>query len=215
MARVKSEARRKMILDIAAETFLEHGFERTSMSMIAERLGGSKATLYNYFKSKEELFLAVLDFEIDTNAGAILGVALGEPDIRKGLTKVGMGYLMQRLSLRPTRYFRMVSGQAEESEIGAHFWRNVLRPAWHLLCQKLEEFMAEGRLRKADPWTAAMHFKGLMDHDLVERRLLGEITGPDLEEVERVARKGVDVFLAAYGPVETNRPKAKKARAKK
>jgi hypothetical protein len=79
-----------------------------------------------------------------------------------------------------------------------------------MLCEKLEQFMAEGRLRKADPWTAAMHFKGLMDHDLVERRLLGEIKGPDVKEIEAVASKGVDVFLAAYGPDPNARTKGKK-----
>lgn len=213
MARLKSEARRQAILAVASEIFLENGYERTSMSMIAERLGGSKATLYNYFKSKDELFLAVLDFEIDTNAAAILGVAFGEPDMRKALTMVGAGYLMQRLSVRPTRYFRMISGQAEESDIGTHFWNNVLKPAWHLMCTKLEEFMADGRLRKADPWTAAMHFKGLMDHDLVERRLLGDIKTPDISEVQAVAAKGVDVFLAAYGPDEDSKTKGSKKRS--
>ena len=202
MARVKSEARRKAILEVAADIFLEQGFDRTSMSQIAERVGGSKATLYNHFKSKDELFLAVLDFEIDTNAGRILGIALGEPDIRKALTMVGIGYLNQRLSVRPTRYFRMVSGQSEDSGIGKHFWENVLKPAWMLLCGKLEEFMAEGRLRKANPWLAAMHFKGLMELDLVERRLLGAIQGPDPAEIAAVATAGVDVFLAAYGPAK-------------
>jgi AcrR family transcriptional regulator len=200
MVRTKSEARRETMLAVAAETFLENGYERTSMSVIAEKLGGSKATLYNYFKSKEELFLAVLDAEIETNAGAILGTALNEPDTGKALTIVGTGYLMQRLSLRPTRYFRMVSGQGEEGEIGRHFWDNVLKPAWMMLCRKFEEFMAEGRLRRADPWMAAMHFKGLMETDLVERRLLGAITAPEFEECREVAAKGVEVFLAAYGP---------------
>ena len=38
----------------------ELGFERTSMSEICTRLGGSKATLYNYFASKEALFLEVM-----------------------------------------------------------------------------------------------------------------------------------------------------------
>ena len=39
------------------------GFAATSMSAIATRLGGSKGTLYNYFKSKEELFGAVVSRE--------------------------------------------------------------------------------------------------------------------------------------------------------
>ncbi|HYD25340.1 MAG TPA: TetR/AcrR family transcriptional regulator [Croceibacterium sp.] len=199
MARTKSEKRRKEIVRVASEIFLENGFERTSMSTIAERLGGSKATLYSYFKSKEELFLAVLDDEIETNAGAIVGTAAHEPDLRKSLIIVGTGYLMQRLSLRPTRYFRMVSGQAEESAIGRHFWINVLKPAWMIMCHKFQELIAEGRLRDVDPWQATVQFKGLMDTDLVERRLLGVVEHPDLEECRAVAARGVDVFLAAYG----------------
>ena len=31
------------------------------MSEIAKQVGGSKATLYNYFKSKEEIFAAVME----------------------------------------------------------------------------------------------------------------------------------------------------------
>ena len=170
------------------------------MSLIAERLGGSKATLYNYFKSKEELMLAVLDSEIDTNAAAILGTAMGERDTRKALTIVGTGYLMQRLSVRPTRYFRMVSEQSGGSDIGQHFWTNILKPAWMLMCTKMQEYMNEGRLRQADPWTASMHFKGLLESDLVERRLLGDIRGPDADLIKDRVTTAVEVFLHYYGP---------------
>ena len=45
--RVKSEAKRQAILDIAKATFIEQGYSNTSMSEIASRVGGSKATLYN------------------------------------------------------------------------------------------------------------------------------------------------------------------------
>ena len=38
--RVKSEARRQAILEVAAEVFREHGFEQASMAEISARLGG-------------------------------------------------------------------------------------------------------------------------------------------------------------------------------
>ena len=56
--RVDRDARREAILDVAQDVFLDEGFAAASMSTIAARLGGSKGTLYNYFKSKEELFNA-------------------------------------------------------------------------------------------------------------------------------------------------------------
>jgi AcrR family transcriptional regulator len=50
--RVKSDTRREAILEIAKDLFREVGYERASMAMISARVGGSKATLYSYFKSR-------------------------------------------------------------------------------------------------------------------------------------------------------------------
>jgi AcrR family transcriptional regulator len=58
--RTKSEERRQAMVATAAELFLQRGYEATSMAEICSRVGGSKATLYGYFKSKEELFLSVM-----------------------------------------------------------------------------------------------------------------------------------------------------------
>ena len=55
------DQRRELILDVAQGVFLEEGFAKASMSVIAAKLGGSKGTLYNYFKSKEELFNAYVE----------------------------------------------------------------------------------------------------------------------------------------------------------
>jgi hypothetical protein len=46
--RVRTEKKRQEIIRIAAELFDELGYERTSMSTIASRVGGSKTTLYGY-----------------------------------------------------------------------------------------------------------------------------------------------------------------------
>jgi AcrR family transcriptional regulator len=50
------------ILFTAKDVFLELGFERASMDMIAERAKTSKRTLYAHFESKEKLYLAVIEF---------------------------------------------------------------------------------------------------------------------------------------------------------
>ncbi len=46
------------LLDLAAEVFLELGYEGTSTALIAERAHASKQTFYARFPSKEKLFLA-------------------------------------------------------------------------------------------------------------------------------------------------------------
>jgi hypothetical protein len=59
--------------------------------------------------------------------------------------------------------------------------------------------MSEGKLRRADPWLAAMHFKGLVLQDLFERRLLNATKSAGPKEIEASARHAADAFLRIYG----------------
>src|SRR5271170_2499277 len=48
---------RERILDIALALFNEHGYDKTSLREIAERLGTTKAALYYHFERKEDILL--------------------------------------------------------------------------------------------------------------------------------------------------------------
>lgn len=52
---------REHILWIAKDVFLESGFERASMDVVASRAETSKRSVYAHFENKETLFLAVID----------------------------------------------------------------------------------------------------------------------------------------------------------
>lgn len=54
----RGQARRRAFLDCARELFAEKGFAGTSLNEVVERAGGSKATLYDLFGSKEGLLIA-------------------------------------------------------------------------------------------------------------------------------------------------------------
>jgi AcrR family transcriptional regulator len=60
MAR-RGEELREHILWTAKDVFLELGFERASMDVLAARAATSKRTLYAHFESKDKLFLAVVE----------------------------------------------------------------------------------------------------------------------------------------------------------
>ena len=53
--------RRKQILDAASALFGEVGYEGFSVALLASRAGIVKGTLYLYFKTREEVFLALYD----------------------------------------------------------------------------------------------------------------------------------------------------------
>ncbi|WP_249897972.1 TetR/AcrR family transcriptional regulator [Paenibacillus sp. PK3_47] len=59
MSSASSERKHNAILDAAYELFGSGGFYETKMSEVAERAGIAKGTVYLYFKSKEDLFMAV------------------------------------------------------------------------------------------------------------------------------------------------------------
>ncbi len=109
---------RKGISKIARAAFLSDGYAGTSMSTIASRLGGSKGTLYTYFKSKENLFQAVLDDMLEQHTAFLaMDMAVGEPE--KVLTKFCTQLVSVVLSEEGRALDRIVSGESNRfPEIG-------------------------------------------------------------------------------------------------
>lgn len=60
VARRASRGARERVLDAALELFGEHGVSGTSLQMIADRIGVTKAAVYHQFHTKDEIVLAVL-----------------------------------------------------------------------------------------------------------------------------------------------------------
>ncbi|NUR16364.1 MAG: helix-turn-helix transcriptional regulator, partial [Dermatophilaceae bacterium] len=49
---------RRRVIDAAVELFAEHGVSGTSLQMIADHLGVTKAAVYYQFHAKEDIVLA-------------------------------------------------------------------------------------------------------------------------------------------------------------
>ena len=61
----KGKKRYELIVKTALELFLKNGYEKTSLSDIVAISGGSLASIYTFFESKEGLFKAIIEQEID------------------------------------------------------------------------------------------------------------------------------------------------------
>lgn len=203
MARTRSDSKRSEIIRVAAEAFAELGYERTSMLTIAERMRGSKQTLYNYFPSKEDLLRAVLDFDVSEVSSRALEEFLREDDVRKALVQLGRLFLEGQLAPHAISNFRIVACQPPDSGLGEEFYKSVLRVAWQRAADAFQSLMAEGKLRQADPWLAAMHFRGLALQDLFERQLLSGRKPVPAAQIKSAARHAADAFLCIYAPRAT------------
>ncbi|ATH94670.1 TetR family transcriptional regulator [Bacillus glycinifermentans] len=67
----RKEETRQMLLHSAVEIFSELGFHGASVEKIAEHAGFSKGAVYSNFKSKEELFLALLEQQMNLHVNNI------------------------------------------------------------------------------------------------------------------------------------------------
>ena len=62
----KGKKRYELIVKTALDLFLKNGYEKTSLSDIVAISGGSLASIYTFFESKEGLFQAIIEQEIDS-----------------------------------------------------------------------------------------------------------------------------------------------------
>lgn len=82
---------RGRVLDAALALFAEHGVHGTSLQMIADRIGVSKAAVYYQFRSKEDIALEVLRPSIEDTARVIrIAEALPDPQQRRAVTVSGL-----------------------------------------------------------------------------------------------------------------------------
>ena len=149
MARVRTEEKRADIVRVASELFNELGYDRCSMATISERLGGSKATLYGYFCSKEELLRAVLQCQVASEFDRIMEEFHEQADLRAALIKLGIGYHNKRLSSLPVANIRAIVNQPPCSKMGKEFYESVIRPAFQEMAQRFDMtllgFVRDGR----------------------------------------------------------------------
>lgn len=187
-----------LILDAARDVFLERGYSVTSMDVVAQAAGVSKATVYALFSSKERLFAAVIEREgyhqtaaIDTTTDAPVVDVLGQ---------FATDAAALLLSASNTAMSRTVSSESVRSpEVGRLFYANGPDRLIGRLADYLAQAMKRGRLRKASPRLAAAQFLAVIVGDLQLRQAMG-LAPPSRAEQRRVVNAGVEMFIRAYQP---------------
>lgn len=203
--RTKSEERRAHILAIATEVFLEVGFEKTSMAEIAQRVGGSKATLYNYFGSKDELFVAVMDLSAQRLMGTVFDRLDRPGTLHEVLLETGVQYIKGLLSPELVAIGRMAMAEGDRSEVGRLVYEKGISRGWGLMRDFLREMLQARGRTDVDPMTAAWHFKALVEAELHEQRLLGVYRAlPPTRVVRDAVARGVTIWLRGYGLEEAD-----------
>lgn len=198
--RKKSEERRQAMIDVAAEVFNEIGFEGASMAEISARIGGSKATLYNYFTSKEEIFVEVMLKQVGCQFEEAFAALDNEDGVRPGLLRLARHYLDIVLKPEVVAVKRLAMYYAGKSDLGPMLYERGPKRGWLRIADFLAMKMEAGKLHKADSWLAALQFRALVEAELVEVRMLNVLTAPSAEQRQAASERAVDAFLYLYQP---------------
>lgn len=197
----RRDERRDAILDVARDCFLSLGYAATSMSAIATRLGGSKGTLYNYFKSKEDLFAAMMERQCGDLSDVLFDVSSVSDEPRERLRHFGRSFLELLMAPLPLAIHRLVVAESERfPELGRAFYESGPRLVMMRIGEYLDQLMDEGKLRRADPLVAAQHFKDLAISGVYQPRLWGVVGDLTPEQMDVQVECGLDTFLRAYAP---------------
>jgi AcrR family transcriptional regulator len=197
----KSDVKRQAILENAYRLFRAQGFDGTSMADITTEVGGSKATLYSHFPSKEELFVecmmaALENYMPDTLKH--LEASRCDPEI--ALRNFGSSVLKFICSPEQVEVRRLMIAEAARSGTGKRFF-DKLSALRSQISSFLNQCMASGQLRSDDPDLAADHLGALLEAEVLEPLLLHvRETAPDEKETAFAARRAVAAFLRAYAP---------------
>lgn len=195
----RQEIRRRAIVAAGQKAFLRHGYGHTSMSAIAEAVGGSKTTLWSQFRNKRDLFAAVVDHLVERYGEALRTPLPADGDPGEVLRALGRSVMATILKPQIVALHRMVLGEAGRfPELGQMLYERGMRRGQLRTAAWLEQQMASGRLRAADPQEAACHFIGLFQSGLYQRRLLGVGPAPTPDSIRAEVDSAVEVFLRAY-----------------
>jgi AcrR family transcriptional regulator len=162
---------REHLLFIAKDVFLESGFERASMDVIASRAETTKRTLYAHFESKEKLFLAVLELVRGLLLSRLKMPAEYSEDAGEALVLFCGRFLEMMVWHRSIRMCRLSIAESDRFPDGAaRFYEAIFATAQ----ERLETFLRERvkLSRKAAAQTAS-ELLGRVLHPRFTRALFG------------------------------------------
>ncbi|MFL9878176.1 TetR/AcrR family transcriptional regulator [Herbaspirillum rhizosphaerae] len=208
--RVKTEEKREAILAAASDVFLEAGFEGASMAEIAARIGGSKGTLYGYFSSKEELFVAVMHEEARKQFEPVFAsLNKAVEDLEKTLQTFGEKVLEFLCLPSSIQTRRAVLAESGRSDIGKRFHELGPKVGMQQLAAFLEKQMDLQRLKKSDPMLAAHQLAALLECETVVPLMLGLEETISKPRIKLAVRLALTTFFDAYA-IPTGSQKKKK-----
>lgn len=195
----EAAARLDGVLNIAADIFLQEGFDRASVAEIARIAGSSKETLYSRFPTKAELFKAVIFRKTEVLLQEFSRVLAKNLPVEEVLKQYGRNLLEFMLLPEMQRLSRTLIASAPQfPELAGDFWRLCPEREQDQLAKYLETQVAAGTLAIRDSRKAAELFFSLCLGQFLVHTQMAVRTSPKAAERAAHIREAVYMFLSAY-----------------
>ena len=198
----ESDSRSDYLLDVAAQAFLEQGFEGTSVGAIARCARASKETFYSKYTNKSELFRTAMGHLMDRFASRVVSTLQSDGSPEAILTSFGEIFLERMLSDEGIGMQKIVYMEARRfPEVAKVFFELGPQRTTSALVGYFHAQVRKGNMREMDVELASAHFMGLLTSDLMMRKSLGVLNQPSHRDKAYRIQSAVAVFLRAYGPI--------------
>lgn len=191
----RGREREAAILEVATRHFLEFGYGATTLDAIANRAGGSKSTLYRYFPSKSDLFLAVV-------ASVVADAARVRLDTDMNVYDALSGFAFKRLSVvfapRHWSLLRLIMAERDRfPRIATTYLQIGPERSRERLAAYFRVLMERKVLSMEDPRESAEFFIGMLMHEWYVKHLYSAERLPTREKRKHRAETVVRSFLAS------------------
>jgi len=192
--------KRQAILDAATCAFIMHGYSGASMEAIAEAAPVSKPTLYNHFKSKQDLFASVIEGRCEALLSTLSSVQAELNDPVAGLSAIAGAFIDLLYADEALQLYRLIIAEQQQfPELGERIYRSGPEPVLRQMASYLAELNARGILKVPDLETSSRLFLDMLKGDQHFRCLLGLQSGLSEAVKQKLISTVVSFFLKGHG----------------
>jgi AcrR family transcriptional regulator len=187
-----SETRKRQILEAAMKVFSRQGFHEARMDDIVQEAGLSKGALYWYFKSKDEVIMAILDGLFERELSGLKDLQDQEgpaSDLLREFMQLTIRELKQMTRLLPIAY--EFYALAFRNRTVREATKRYLQTYINLLTPLIQRGIDQGAFRPVNPGETAIAIGAM-----IEGALLLWVFDPERVDLERQLNHAMTIFLS-------------------
>ncbi|HEX9974657.1 MAG TPA: TetR/AcrR family transcriptional regulator [bacterium] len=161
----EKQIRQQHILDAARELFIRKGYHQTTLEEIARQAEFGKGTLYNYFRSKEDLFSGIID-RLSDDMFERTQTALAAPgDVREKMTAYAKAFISHAQA--NSDLFRLIIQELHQAKSPQYKAKlkslnNRTQASLELIARLIEGEIGARKIRPFDPLKLVALFDGML-----------------------------------------------------